>query len=51
MKLAHKLLAHVKGLNQLKMVTKIAISKLTETTGDRNKTSTLYATCVKLERL
>ena len=51
MKLAHKLLAHAKGLNQLKMVTKIAISKLTEATGDRDKTSTLHPTCVKLKRL
>ena len=39
-----KLLSHAKAPNQLKAVTKLAITNLTEGTGDREKTSNLYAT-------
>ena len=43
-KSGRKLLSHAKAPNQLKAVTKTAITNLTEGTGDRNKTSNLHAT-------
>ena len=46
MKLGNKLLRHEKAPNQLKVLTKIPISKLTEAKGGGDKTSALYATLI-----
>ena len=46
MKLGNKLLRHEKAPNQLKVLTKIPISKLREAKGGGDKTSALYATLI-----
>ena len=46
MKSGNKLFHHEKPPNQLKVVTKIPISKSTEAKGGRDKTSALYATSI-----
>lgn len=46
MESSHKLLADVKAPNQLKVVTKIAISRSKEAIRDRGETIALYAISV-----